>query len=201
MDDDYVNDDCPEQCCIDHDVDDSGDRWECPATGQWFAYCNGHNEQVPVYSPGRSHSTYRWTPPGRVHPTYFTEVNIGPDGESYCDDCFSETWTYCDDCGDTVARDEARWVEDDERDVCSDCHRSNYPEHERSEPLHRCERCNTIPAHPHLLTEALLCDCEAHRAVTRNEPVMLRRPLLRVPTTVVDDYGVRQDVVRQVVAA
>jgi hypothetical protein len=55
------------------------------------------------------------------------------DGDAYCQECYSERFTYCNECGKEIHREDM--VSDDERDMCQDCFRINF---------FRCSECGRI---------------------------------------------------------
>lgn len=48
------------------------------------------------------------------------------DGEIYCADCFDENFVVCADCGETIPRDDAIWVESQDKYICESCYENDY---------------------------------------------------------------------------
>lgn len=61
----------------------------------------------------------------------FQEYN----GEIYCEECFDENFVTCEDCGEIISRDEAIWVESEDKYICESCYEDDY---------FTCEDCNEI---------------------------------------------------------
>lgn len=57
------------------------------------------------------------------------------DGEIYCEECFDENFVTCEDCGEIISRDEAMWVESEDKYICENCYEDNY---------FTCDDCNEI---------------------------------------------------------
>jgi hypothetical protein len=88
------------------------------------------------------------------------------DGEHYCEDCFSEQFTYCESCGETIDREDAQYADCDaycegcysrrftqceccEEDVSNDCIASVYylRRDGRTRSAEWCENCRDDAAH------------------------------------------------------
>jgi hypothetical protein len=54
------------------------------------------------------------------------------DRDYYCEDCFSEMFSYCENCSEVITRDESRYVED-VGEFCQHCYNNNY---------FNCSECN-----------------------------------------------------------
>ena len=191
----YVNEDCPDSCSTEHDVD----QYEhgvvyCPETGREWFFCV---------------SCYEWKRNGG-HRVYYRGGGsfmqhdspcVGPDGDQRCESCHGETFSTCDSCYGEVYREDLHWHESNEEEYCDSCY-SQHPERGgmegTNEPVRRCTKCNTPNVHLAMLPETFHCDCEAHALQQQGQPVVLARPLLKVP--VLTSAGVRYHRVKGVAA-
>lgn len=159
-DDDYVNEDCPDHCDVEHDVEmEEYNTFTCPATRVRFVYCS---------SCGGWESFSMWYSPRR-----------SPDDDGYlCPSCADET-IWCGRCDANVWLDGAHYVGNESEDynyLCESC----YEDHEeRHAPvaLSVCATCHSTNDHLDDLTEDFICDHVAREKLGRREPVTLARPL------------------------
>lgn len=159
----YENEDCPDNCNVEHDVDRT-ELLDCPATGAVWRYCD---------RCGWEGANRRWYPnaPFYVH----GELLCDPSGHGY---------DICNGCEEWVGQDDSRWSDYDECSYCSSC----YSEHggsrgrEEGEERRACRTCGTANVHVNLYTEAFLCDCEALHNHALGIPVAFDtdRPVARV---------------------
>lgn len=164
-DDQYVNEDCPDECSTPHEMhrDQGGEVLRCPESGSWWEWCDGCEE---------------WLQRTRLH--HQVENNRPPyprhslvDGEWYCDpQAHGHYW--CDPCQRYVGEDQ--YAGDD---LCTDCHEERYDEDDygygrgsSGEQVITCDLCHTQTLHVHALTEDYLCDCRAMTAHSRGETVL-----------------------------
>jgi hypothetical protein len=143
-DEEYVNEDCPEHCSLEHEEPepDEDGQWSCPATGQDYYYC----EPCGGWQPQGRYRTY----PSRLCGTWYCDPS--DHGYFYCDGC--DDWRDDDDYG-TIGNCEncsERWSEDDEDGPYGSC----------AEPVIPCGLCSSGNVHMDLATEQFVCD---HRAV------------------------------------
>jgi hypothetical protein len=98
-----------------------------------------------------------------------SNVHNGRDGEAYCPQCFSETFTYCAGCGEYWDQDHVQWVDCVDRYLCEDC---------RIEWVFECELCEiTYPTCEAVSGTYICASCEEE---TTPDPVI--EPVLETYT-------------------
>jgi hypothetical protein len=146
----WVNEDCPEQCSMDHEADRDY-VMECPVTGQHWRYCDRCGwEVVSRYS----------SDPYYIH------------GETLCDPD-DHGFGRCEGCDDWHDQDYLTYSERSECYYCSDCY-GEYGGGQGEEPgedVRYCATCQTYSRNLNLLTEDFLCDHHAVDAHLRGVPV------------------------------
>lgn len=156
----WVNDDCPAQCRMEHDEPDitgwSDGTFTCPDTRDRYRYCE----------PCGGWDSMSWCGdiPCRIDDTW------------YCDPC-EHGMTTCENCEEWVREDSTRRIARTWENiyVCRDC----YDEHQegRREELGGrvglCRTCNTTNNWLDVLTEEFVCECKADALRAAKKPVLV----------------------------
>ena len=133
-----------ETCCVCGDsveedgmrTSDNGDIYCESCYSDNFAYCDYCNNEVPVENylgnglcsdcGAQCHNC------GRIHKN--DDMSTGPDDESYCQDCFSDKFSFCEGCETDVDRDDIKEGPDGNL-YCQDCYDNIFIE---------CDECNEV---------------------------------------------------------
>lgn len=155
-DEEFVNEDCPNECSYDHPVWHDGETFVCPETGEDVRhfYC---------YSCGWER-TDRWE----------SDRRVGQDGHTYCSTCYWDIYESCDGCGEEEYRDEMVYSERRDAYLCHYCAEEDQPYSEPGEHVHVAGCCGTANVHLDLLTETFLCTCKAVAARQAKRPVLMQ---------------------------
>lgn len=93
-------------------------------------------------------------------------------GDDVCPDCMDE-YTYCDGCGELYPNDCIHWYDTTGCGFCESCDEEQGRE---GRPVTTCRECGTNREHLDLLTERMVCDCEAEKIgvalVMRREKIL-----------------------------
>jgi hypothetical protein len=90
--------------------------------------CIHCGEDIPLESPNNVCETCQedyYTCAGCGKSLYIDDLTNGPDGELYCEDCYSDIFTYCDNCGCDLYRDDA--YNTDDGTYCELCYNDRIP--------------------------------------------------------------------------
>lgn len=137
--DEFVNEECPNECNDRHVVWKDGDEFTCEAIGETYRYCDGHGEFMLM--DRRTRYSFRPTP---------------HDG-ALCEDCWYETYENCCECGDTIYREDASY-DDDGDGYCDSCYRARRSyDDSPGEHIRHCSTCATTAVFMDLITEELVC--------------------------------------------
>lgn len=150
----YVNDDCPDQCAMEHDMEEEYVS-QCPVTGHWWRYC----------------CECGWEPTSRYadDPIYIL-------GHGYLCDPYMHGYSRCYGCDSWADEDVVYYSERRNAYYCDSCYQDHRGGRE-GEYVGRAPCCGSLNVHLDLYTESFVCDCRAAAAMATHGAVELAHAL------------------------